>query len=152
LHNQAVTDMVGIIDFYKITNSTACHSVVPTENAEKIATKAITLDDFIKNNNINKIDVIKIDIEGGEPRAFAGMKELFTGESTFSMVSEWNPAALESANVHPLRFLRDMENKGFEVFQILRGGKLRLFDGIQNLTFYPTGYVNFLFRKSRAKK
>jgi FkbM family methyltransferase len=35
-------------------------------------TQTITIDDFVKNNNIQKIDFIKMDIEGAEPFALEG--------------------------------------------------------------------------------
>lgn len=149
LYNKAITNKVGFIDFYKINGSTGCHSVIASENSEKITVLATTLDGFIRKNNIDRIDIIKIDIEGGETLAFAGMKELFSGEHNFSMVSEWNPAALESAGVFPLGFIRHMQENGFKVLQILPCGNVKLFNGIQSLKFYPTGYVNFLFKKSK---
>jgi len=35
----------------------------------------VSIDDFVKTNNISKIDYIKMDIEGAERSAIAGMKE-----------------------------------------------------------------------------
>jgi len=37
--------------------------------------KSITIDDFVNNNNIEKIDIIKIDIEGNELNALKGARE-----------------------------------------------------------------------------
>lgn len=39
------------------------------------STSTITIDDFVKNNNITKVDFIKMDIEGAEPSALEGAIE-----------------------------------------------------------------------------
>ena len=39
------------------------------------ATSTISIDDFVKNNNIEKVDFIKMDIEGAEPLALKGAIE-----------------------------------------------------------------------------
>lgn len=152
LYNQAVTDTVGIIDFYKIAGSTGCHSVIAAENAEKVATRATTLDAFIEANGIRTVNSIKIDIEGGEALAFAGMQKLLLDQRNIAIVSELNPTALKSADVEPLEFIQNMRNNGFEIFMIFKNGKLKLFDGLQNLKFYRTGYVNVLFKKTDVRQ
>lgn len=41
-----------------------------TDSPESITVAAISLDDFIKDNNIDEIDILKIDIEDGEGEIF----------------------------------------------------------------------------------
>lgn len=147
LYNKAITNKIGSINFYKIRGSTGCHSVIASENSEKITVPATTLDSFIENENVGRVDIIKIDIEGGEIFAFDGMKELFSEKQHLSIVSELNPTALELAGASPLWFLKNMRENKFEVFQILTHGNLKLFDETQALQLYPTGYINVLFKK-----
>jgi FkbM family methyltransferase len=52
------------------------HTQTGKGNAEEI--QAITLDSWIIKENIKKIDLIKIDIEGAELLCFQGAKEFFT--------------------------------------------------------------------------
>ena len=43
---------------------------------EKINTKVITLDDYCFNNNISKIDILKIDTQGTEDKVLEGASKL----------------------------------------------------------------------------
>ena len=43
---------------------------------KKVSTKIITLDDYVKKNNINNIDVLKIDTQGYEDKVLLGAKNL----------------------------------------------------------------------------
>lgn len=149
LVNKAVSGQTGEISFYKIKSSTGCHSVIAKENAEKITVPAIAIDDYLKQNNVGKIDAIKIDIEGGEPFAFLGMRELFSQAKNLSIVTEFSPQALISAQVDPLEFLRRIQNYGFEIFQILNNAKIKILslENMESLDWYRTGYANLLLKK-----
>ena len=45
---------------------------------KKVSTKIITLDDYVKKNNINNIDILKIDTQGYEDKVLLGAKNLIT--------------------------------------------------------------------------
>jgi len=149
LINKAVSDKTGLISFYKIQNSTGCHSIIAHDNAEKITVPAIALDDYLEQNNIKKIDAIKIDIEGGEPFAFLGMRKLFSQTKNLSIVTEFSPHALRTAGVDPSEFLREIKNYGFEIFQILPGAETKILslENMESLDWYRTGYANLLLKK-----
>lgn len=55
----------------------SAHSILPSEkhSNEFVEIEATTIDDFVKLQELKKIDVIKIDIEGAEMKAFNGMTE-----------------------------------------------------------------------------
>lgn len=50
-------------------------SSIYTTNEKVVDAEFITLDEFIKENNIEKVDFIKMDIEGAEPEALEGCIE-----------------------------------------------------------------------------
>ena len=66
----AVGDSKEILEFTKPKNQSATAAEV---EGEKISVKAITLDEFFTQK---KIDILKIDIEGGEAAAFKGMQNI----------------------------------------------------------------------------
>ncbi len=78
--NMAVCDTVGVMDFFTVANSAMRHSLIDEGNTKKISVSATTLDAFIKERNITGVSLIKIDVEGAEPRVFAGMRELLAKE------------------------------------------------------------------------
>jgi FkbM family methyltransferase len=62
----------------------------PSQKPEsEIEVKMVTLDWFVKENNISKINFIKIDVEGAEKLAFEGSQEI---------LSKVNPTILFEAN------------------------------------------------------
>lgn len=149
LFKMAVTDKIGTVDFYKVRNSTGCHSTVFSDNALKIIVSATTLDQFILENDIKHVDVIKIDIEGGEYFAFNGAQKLFANAKNLSIVTEFNPGAIKSAGISPPTLFRDFEKNNFNFFQILPHGKLQSIeiDEMPNLNLYHTGFTNLMIKK-----
>jgi FkbM family methyltransferase len=60
---------------------------------ETMKIESTTLDNFVTKNNIKKIAVIKVDVEGREPWVFAGGKEVLTAANT-KLFFECNQNAL----------------------------------------------------------
>ncbi len=146
---QAIADKIGSLNFYEITGSTMCHTIIPTDNADKIAVSATTIDHFIEEQKIKVVNIIKIDIEGGEPLAFKGMARLFREAKDLSILMEYNPSALQSGNFDSFEFLKSLTENGFNIFQILNKGELKplTLSHIQDLKFYRTGFANLLLKK-----
>jgi FkbM family methyltransferase len=87
-YKQAVSDRDGVGYFFDddeaFTNSvvvgmdieeTASGRGLSTNELHKVETDLITLDSFIQNNNIDSIDLMKIDVETHEPEVFAGFQK-----------------------------------------------------------------------------
>lgn len=69
-----VSDSSGLKIYYKDNGPGSSISMLPfTEQTGSSTT--ITIDDFVKDNDIDKIDFIKMDIEGAEPLALKGAIE-----------------------------------------------------------------------------
>ncbi|MCS6988375.1 MAG: FkbM family methyltransferase [Chloroherpetonaceae bacterium] len=75
----AVSDSNEPLRLYKalFDFNNGAHSTLPSEkhSTEFAEIPATTIDDFIRARGIEKLDAIKIDIEGAEMRAIDGMKE-----------------------------------------------------------------------------
>ncbi len=74
--------------------------------------KSIILDDYVKNKKITKIDLIKIDIEGGEFSALLGMQEILTHYKP-KIIIEINNIALKSSNHSEEELIGLLVNKGY---------------------------------------
>ena len=63
-----------------------------------VTVETISLDDFFKNGS-NKVNIIKMDIEGAEFEALKGMKNLIQKNNTLNLFLEYNPQALNRMGV-----------------------------------------------------
>jgi len=148
--NAAVSDRDGMIDFYEVEDSTGCHTTIPTTApAKKLSVEALTLDKFVKEKNLS-VAIIKMDIEGGEPRALVGMRELLSKSKTLRIVMELNPDALSGSGTTPAAVIASLKSHGFKAYAILRGGKVEeLSPDFRNMVMYAgkSEYGNVLFEK-----
>lgn len=76
---RAVSETNAPIRLYKsmVDFNNSAHSTLPSEkhSTDFIEIPTTTIDRFVQENDIQKIDVIKIDIEGAEMSAFKGMRQ-----------------------------------------------------------------------------
>ena len=146
---EALSDKVGTVTFYHVQNSTGCHSIVAQENATTLTVPTNTLDALLASGVIQRPDIIKIDIEGGEPLAFQGMAQLLKDQKPLSIVMEFNPSALEAGDQNPLMFLSQMSEYGFTAFGIQTNGELSPLNigALPESSWYKKGSVNVLLRR-----
>jgi FkbM family methyltransferase len=62
---------------------------------------AVTLDRYVQDKRLAQVDVVKIDIEGGEFAAFQGMQETFTRTPPLLIVCELMPAVVRLGDGKP---------------------------------------------------
>jgi len=75
--NNAIFSKGGEIEFNKNEVSGASSIFNKQHNFETVSVNAITFQDFISNNNIDRINYLKIDIEGAEFDLFENITEQF---------------------------------------------------------------------------
>jgi hypothetical protein len=82
----------------------------------------IVLDDLLKDQKIDRIDIIKMDIQGAEGLAIAGLQETLKHSKSLAVFSEFWPWGLRQTGIDPLDFLRTFRDFGFSV-SIINEGK-----------------------------
>jgi FkbM family methyltransferase len=105
------------------------------DNVTEVAVKSLTLDSFVNNNNIDKVDLIKIDTEGTEPQVFEGAKNVIDRDKP-SVICEVLPGRTENL------LTQFFENRGYEFFQITNNGLIAK-DKIEGDVDYK--FLNYLF-------
>lgn len=76
-----------------------------------------TIDEFCKKHN-TKIDFLKMDIQGSEPKALDGMTTTISQNPQIKMITEfWLPAIIDLGS-SPKDFLDSLEKLGFSVNEI----------------------------------
>jgi FkbM family methyltransferase len=89
-YNLVITDHIGETDYY-IKNINGIHGIYDRGieyGDQKIKLPCITLDKFCEENNIPKIDVLKIDVEGATYDVLMGMTNILPNVSIMHIETE----------------------------------------------------------------
>lgn len=95
-------------------------SMMPNEtfvSSKTIISKAITLDDYVKNNKINSIDLIKIDTEGAELLVFNGAHNVLKSMKP-KIVFECAEPLCKSFNHSVIDVLSLLKEYGYKIEEI----------------------------------
>jgi FkbM family methyltransferase len=101
--------------------------------------RVTTLDSFVHEHNISRVDVIKIDVEGMERSVLRGARHLFEKIPAPPILVEINPHTLGIANTSASELINDIRLLGFNIYEIHR-------DTLRRLGKVPNGdgYINVL--------
>jgi FkbM family methyltransferase len=148
IHTVALADTCGKakISFAdKEANNQGMASLVTiSEGFLQEEVETITLDEFVRRQGINHIDLMKIDIQGAEPLLIKGAKEVFGSPDAPDLIMEFQPGQLVT-----LKDLAAMiEECGYEIYKIEKTGRLgkRLVAAEIN----PDEFCNAFCTKNRA--
>jgi FkbM family methyltransferase len=86
IFNEALTDYIGTTDFH-LNHSSLTNSILKSsdikynlsnvyETKEKITVKANTIDNFCLENKVDKIDLLKIDVQGADLQVLKGAENM----------------------------------------------------------------------------
>ena len=70
-----------------------------------VLAQSISLDDYVSEKNLTKIDLIKVDVEGAETDVLNGAAKLLSNLNVGNVIIEFNPGLLQNAGVVPREFL-----------------------------------------------
>ena len=84
------------------------------ETAQKIKVPINTIDNYCKKNKINEINLIKMDIEGYEDKAYKGMRDIVKNSPNITMFIEFTRQAYSD----PINFYNEMLNDFGHVYVI----------------------------------
>ena len=144
-YHVAVADKNGTVDFFKTVDKTGSHSLVASETRpDKITVSAQTLDDFLAEKAISQVDIIKMDIEGGEPLALKGMTDTLSNNKNIKMIMEFSPENISESGAEPKVLLDDLSRLGFKFKPVGKNLEIRSIDDIIVLTKNRVGYINLL--------
>jgi FkbM family methyltransferase len=73
------------------------------DEEEVVEVEAVRLDDLLAT--LSRVDVIKVDVEGAELRAFAGLDRTLQANPAVSVMFEWSPSQVELVGDSPSTLL-----------------------------------------------
>lgn len=115
---KAVLDENGKIKLCRdFLNNGAHHICQDVEIGESIIVDCLRVDDYCAGY-YDKIDFVKMDIEGSEMRALGGMARLIETNAKLKMVLEYFPAALKKYKTDAAEFVNFLQRFEFDIFHI----------------------------------
>lgn len=124
LVNKAAVDKSGAITFYALKKLHGSGSIVDLtgeaylnkidDEAETFTVDAVSVDDFLKDKPA-RIDFIKMDAEGSEPRIFNGMQGLIRNNLQLTIIAEFSPDLVRGTGCDPRLFLEQLQDSGFNL-------------------------------------
>ena len=136
--------------FFKTHSLNSGNHLIRKEKTEhgQTSIQAICLDNFLPENQ--KVDIIKIDIQGAEFYAFLGMKKLLSNNPNVIIFSEYWVKGLRDMGVNPHDYIDLLKSLNFNIYRINSKKscieKLS-YDEIKNNPEYEKNYLNFILTK-----
>lgn len=121
INEVAISDRSGAITLFVSDSSSnsGWASVVPSSRRpQKLIVSTISLDDYVFSKGRRLPDIIKMDIEGNEPTALAGMRRILSSECAPDLIVEVNPYLLSKRGLTPETILRTLTAAGYRLYRI----------------------------------
>ena len=101
------------------------HALAAGVPVEPIRVPVRSLDAYCRENRIDRIDAVKIDVEGDEVSALRGMREILTRMPPAWMFIEFSPPQLRAAGASAEEFWDALAEGGYRSHSIGDHGELR---------------------------
>ena len=141
LYQVAVSDQIGKIRF-NVNADLSCNSIFPrpqnepayysaqAQNVDQIEVETITIDSFCDKENIERIDILKLDVEGAELKALRGAHNMLSTHAVILIYTEvmFVPHYEGGCLFHEIAgFLRQYDYTLFNLYNLKRAknGQLR---------------------------
>ncbi len=130
--NKAVSDVPGSIPFFEHGPHSALGYDRFATRKPAYSAEAVRLDDFLKGKT-ERVDFVKIDVEGSEWRVFKGMRGILLANKNIKIVFEFYPLLIEKSGGRPLAMLEDIQALGFAFYDVNRDGESEKAISLQEL-------------------
>lgn len=87
--------------------------------AQTFTVRTTPVDDFLAQQSIKRVDLVKMDIEGAEIGALRGMKRTIASSPNLVLVMEYNPQALKAFGHDPVAALNEVRSYGFQKIEAI---------------------------------
>jgi len=147
--NKAVSDGVGISRLLLNKVDLEGNSLLSRKSLSTLGFKTLEIETTSLDSCINdKVDLVKIDVEGAEPLVLKGMQALIKENKSIVIILEFLPSALKKGKAPPKAFLEGILSLGLRIYNIDEE-KRELYQVTPEylLTSYKQGCTNLLLRR-----
>ena len=146
INQTAVGDHTGTITLFTNRSNRADNRVHPSlgsETAEALEVPLTTLDGYCAARGIDRLDAVKMDVQGAEVAALAGFRQTLARLKPRWMLIEFSPEHLRGAGSTPEAFWKILDDLGFEPWGFDDSGKtFRIEDTAAFTREYENGYTD----------
>jgi len=142
LSELAVYSYTGTVRFttyaprYSAWNTTSTQPNMGVEPECVVEAECTTIDDYCRSNDVDFIDLLKIDVEGAEVEVLHGAERMISEGRIAAIVFEISMQPLAALHRAPDDVISAFVDQAFEVFRIGRGGRLYQVNA-QNVSSLP---------------
>ena len=125
----------------------------PGETRPQVEVKAVATDALLAENKIEIIDLIKIDVQGYEPKVIAGLRDTISRSPNLTLLTEFWPKGIRDAGDDPQEFLNSLRDLGLTLHELKADGELTELTDDADLIARHQGrrYTNLVGRKGFKK-
>lgn len=106
----AIADAERQANFYCSPTISTRGSLFRAEDDAGTSVRCISLDHYLRSNNISRVEILKLDLEGAEPICIKGMEQ--TLRSLTCLILEVNDLRLREQTVDPIQFVEHVKDLG----------------------------------------
>jgi FkbM family methyltransferase len=119
LHNKLVhKSNHETMQFYQVSDLYGKSSMAPTYTNKSITVDSVSLDIYCEENKIERIDWMKVDVQGFELYVFEGMEDLLQQKRVENILFEFESWADDQAGIEIGAAKRFLESKDYVLFGI----------------------------------
>lgn len=122
--NKAVGEKDEKINFYIDAENLGRHNLIPNWSKHILTVDKISLDNFLPKGS--RVNIVKIDIEGGEELAIKGMEKIIQKNPSIKLLIEFFPERIKQNNLHPANLKRLISSLGFSIYEISNLGLTKI--------------------------
>ena len=147
----AASDAPATLPLYISTDNRGDNRLYASgEDRPQVEVVARPLDALLRENKINTVDLIKIDVQGYEPRVIAGLRETITASPNLTLLTEFWPQGIDEAGEDANEFLQTLRELGLTLHELQPDGSLAELTDDTDLIARHQGrrYTNLIGRKT----
>ena len=110
--------MCGKMNLFISDSDIVGHRIHKMGSLEKfVELESVTLDDYMKKLNLDKkVNFIKIDVEGVEPKVLEGSKKILENNIHLKIFTEFNREVVKKYGSEPKKMIDLLYEKGFKIY------------------------------------
>lgn len=122
---KAVSDVSKPLSLYLCDYNHAQHRIYPSPRCnEKIIVESTTIDEYLSGKEFyNKINFVKMDVEGAEYNVLEGMKKTLKSNPSLKILCEFSPKQIREHKLEPEDVLDQLLRFGFKIYPITTAGE-----------------------------